>query len=64
MNRPGAEPHHSSIIQSLYAWTQSRASSRSFASWNTWPQNRGKDGKHSEESTPSTSMSASRATES
>ena len=59
--RPPESPHHSSTIQSLYARTQARASSRSFASRNVWPQKRGKVGKHSEASTQLTSMSSSRA---
>lgn len=62
MRRPCASgPHHSSTIQSLYARTPSRASSRSFASVKVWPQNRGKVGKQSADWTWLTSMSARRS---
>ena len=55
-------PHHSSIIQSLYACTQASASSLSWASRKVWPQNRGNVGKQSDASTWFASMSATRAT--
>ena len=41
INRPPLEPHHSSIIQSLYACTHNSPSSRSSASENNCPQNLG-----------------------
>ena len=40
MYRPGALPHHSSIIQSLYAWRHTNPNSRSLASMNSCPQKR------------------------
>ena len=48
IRRPGTAPHHSSIIQSLYARTHARPRSRSVASVNSCPQKRGNAGKHSE----------------
>src|ERR1700730_8057836 len=45
ISRPPDGPHHSSNIQSLYAWTQSRARSLSSASRKVWPQKRGNVGK-------------------
>ena len=64
MYRPGALPHHSSIIQSLYAWRHTNPNSRSLASMNSCPQKRVMVGKHSDASTPARSMSSRRATES
>ena len=61
MKRPGAAPHHSSIIQSLYACTHSSASSLSLASQKIWPQKRGNDGKHNDPRIPARSMSTTRA---
>src|SRR5918912_46563 len=46
ISRPSEGPHHSSTIQSLYAWTHSSPSSLSLASENVGPQKRGKLGKH------------------
>src|SRR5882757_4282029 len=43
--------HHSSTIQSLYAFTHASASSGSSASLNVWPQNRGNVGNGSDPST-------------
>jgi hypothetical protein len=60
-SRPSLPAHHSSIIQSLYARTQSSASSRSLASRNVWPQNRGKFGKHKDACVQFASMSFTRA---
>ncbi len=59
MSRPPESPHHSSTIQSLYAFTQSSASSLSSASVKVWPQKRGKVGKHKAASMWFTSMSSS-----
>src|SRR3981189_316649 len=61
MNRPGAAPLHSSIIQSLYARTHNSARSLSFASQKIWPQKRGNDGKHSDPRMPARPLSATRA---
>ena len=61
MRRPPLSPHHSSIIQSLYAATHFNARSLSCASRNNWPANRGMNGKHSERSVRLMSMSAMRA---
>ena len=61
MNRPGADPDHSSIIQSLYAWTHSMANTLSLASQKIWPQKRGNDGKHRDPRMPARSMSFTRA---
>ncbi len=62
MRRPRASgPHHSSTIQSLYARTPRSPGSRSFASVNVCPQNRGKVGKQSADRTWWTSVSASRS---
>jgi hypothetical protein len=61
ISRPPLGPAHSSLIQSLKALTQAKASSLSLASKKTWPQKRGKEGKHSERSVLLMSMSDSRA---
>ena len=61
MSRPFDGAHHSSTIQSLYAFTQRSASSLSLRSENVWPQKRGKLGKQSDASTWLTSMSSRRA---
>ena len=61
-SRPSLGPHHSSTIQSLYARTHSNASSRSLASRNVCPQNRGKLGNDSDACVQFMSMSRSRAT--
>src|SRR4029453_459251 len=63
MNRPGTDPHHSSTIQSLYAWMHANPSSRSRIAEKHAPATRGKfDGKRIDASTPSWSMSCTRAT--
>ena len=61
IRRPGTAPHHSSIIQSLYARTHARPSSRSDASVNSCPQKRGNAGKHSDASMPARSRSRTRS---
>ncbi len=62
ISRPApAPPHHSSIIQSLYAWTHRSASSLSSRSRNVCPQKPGKLGKHRLASVWFASMAARRA---
>ena len=62
INRPlPAPPHHSLIIQSLYALTHNSARSLSLASRNVCPQNRENEGKQSEASTWLISIASSRA---
>ena len=62
IRRPGTAPHHSSSIQSLYARRQASPSSWSSWSENSWPQNRGNDGKHNDDSTWLRSMGAASVT--
>src|SRR6476469_6696092 len=64
MFMPFDGPHHSSTIQSLYAFTHASASSLSSASKNVCPQKRGKVGKGSEPSTQLRSKSTMRASRS
>ena len=63
MRRPRPSPAvHSSMFQSLYAWTLARPSSRSGCSMKVWPQKRGRVlGKQTAASMRSRSMSASRS---
>ena len=61
MNRSGYAAHHSSMCQSLYAWTVASARSLSCASWNMPPANPAKVGKHIDASTPLRFMSRTRS---
>ena len=61
ISRPFDPPHHSSTIQSLYAFTHRSASSMSEASLKVWPQNRGNEGNDICASVQFMSMSAMRA---
>jgi hypothetical protein len=61
MKRPGYEPHHSSMCQSLYACTISSAMSLSSAVANNRPENDGNDGKFIVASTPPALMSFTRS---
>ncbi len=58
---PPESPHHSSTIQSLYAFTQARPRSWSLASVNVCPQKRGKVGKQRDAATWLSSLSSTRA---
>ena len=64
MFMPADGPHHSSTIQSLYAFTHASPSSLSSASRNVWPQKRGNVGNGSEPSTQLRSKSTMRASRS
>ena len=61
MRRSFVPAHHSSTIQSLYAFTQRSPSTLSLRSVNVCPQKRGKLGNASDASTWFTSMSSRRA---
>ena len=61
MKRPGCEPHHSSMCQSLYASIMASATSLSSVLAKSCPQNCGKDGKQRAPSTPFAFMSFTRS---
>ncbi len=61
MKRPGYAPHHSSMAQSLYAWSMTRATSLSRDSANVRAFHPAIVGKHMEPSTPFAFMSRTRS---
>lgn len=60
MNRPGFEAHHSSMCQSLYAWTRASENSSSSVA-NRRAAKPGNDGKFMVASTPPAFMSLTRS---